>query len=171
MVFIIAIFFNYLRVLEKEYNLAAAARCKSNISIAKAHQTATRNGVKEWSLDAASVDYMTKKNLAIFHDLSVTFYLKDKTEIYLTANQGIIKTDSSDMEVFGNVVVKNGSYMLKTENLHYKHNRRIIFSKVPVKITGDAFDLVADSVSLNLNTNKTIFEGKVEGTLSEKIAL
>jgi len=167
----LAVFISHRRMLGKEKNIVSDIRNNANISIGKAHQTATRNGIKEWNLDAASVNYMVKKNQAIFQDLSITFYLKNKTEVYLTANKGILKIDSNDMEVMGNVVVKNSIYRLKTENLFYRHNQRIIFSKVPVKVSGAAFNLVADSMSLNLNTNKTMFEGKVQGTLREIIRL
>ena len=167
----LTVFVSHRRILEKEENIVSGIQSKANISIGKAHQTAIRNGIKEWSLDAASVNYIVKKNQAIFQDLSVTFYLKNKTEVYLIANKGILKTDSNDMELFGNIVVKNSKYRLKTENLFYRHNKRIIFSKVPVKIAGAAFDLAADSMSLNLNTNKTMFEGNVEGILSESIRL
>jgi len=167
----IVVFVSHRRVLDKEENIVSSIQSKANISIGKAHQTATRNGIKEWSLDAASVNYIVKKNQAIFLDVSVIFYLKDKTEVYLTANKGILNTDSNNMELFGNVVVKNAKYRLKTENLHYKHNKRVISSKVPVIITGTAFDFAADSMSINLNTNNTMLEGKVEGTIVESIRL
>ncbi len=167
----IAVFVSHRRVLDEEENIVSGIQSKANISIGKAHQTATRNGIKEWSLVAASVNYIVKKNQAIFRDVSVIFYLKDKTKVYLTANKGILNTDSNNMELFGNVVVKNVKYRLKTENLHYKHNKRVIFSKVPVIITGGAFDFAADSMSLNLNTNNTMLEGKVEGTIDESIRL
>jgi len=167
----LTVFVSHRRILEKEENIVSGIQSKANISIGKVNQTATRNGIKEWSLDATSVNYIAKKNQAIFQDLSITFYLKDKTEVYLTANKGILKTDSNDMELFGNIVVKNSKYRLKTKNLFYRHNKRIIFSKVPVKVTGASFDLAADSMSLNLNTNKAMFEGKVEGILSESFRL
>ena len=167
----IVVFVSHRRVLDKEENIVSSVQSKANISIGKAHQTATRNGIKEWSLDAASVNYIVKKNQAIFLDVSVIFYLKDKTEVYLTANKGILNTDSNNMELFGNVVVKNAKYRLKTENLHYKHDKRVISSKVPVIITGAAFDFAADSMSINLNTNNTMLEGKVEGTIVESIRL
>lgn len=165
------VFLQYRHVLEKSDTLVSIGQNKANISIGKAHQTATRNGRKEWSLDAASADYMVKNNQAVFKDLSLTFYLKDETMVYVTANQGILKTDSNDMEIYGNVVVKNKDYKLRCENLYYKHDKRIIFSKVPVNITGNSFELVADSMSLNLNTNKALFEGKIRGTFSEHFAL
>ena len=168
---VLIVFFQYRHVLEQNDISVSIGQSKANISIGKAHQTATRNGRKEWSLDASSADYMDKNSQAIFKDLSVTFYLKDETKVYITASQGILKTDSNDMEIYGNVVVRNKYYKLRCENLYYKHDKRILFSKVPVNITGDSFELVADSMSLNLNTNKALFEGKVKGTFSEHFIL
>ncbi len=166
-----AVFVGYRHISDKEDKLVSNIQSKANISIGKAHQTATRNGITEWNLDAASVDYINTKNQAIFHDLALNFFLKDKTNVYIKADRGILNTDSNDMKIFGNVVVENGSYLLKCDNLYYKHNGRIIFSETPVNITGDLFNLVADSMSLDLNTNRSIFEGKVAGTLRERIPL
>ena len=168
---ILLVFLQYRQVLEKNDSPVSIGKSDANIIIGKAHQTATRNGIKEWSLDAASVDYIDKNSKAVFKDLSVTFYLKDGTMVYITANQGILKTDSNDMEIYGNVVVRNKDYKLKCENLYYKHDKRIIFSKTPVNLTGDSLELVADSMSLDLNTEKASFEGKVKGTFSEQFTL
>jgi LPS export ABC transporter protein LptC len=168
---ILAVFLNDRNALESKEADGTIISSKANISIGKAHQTATRNGIKEWSLDAASADYMDTKNRAVFKNLSVTFFLKDNTQVYITADRGILKTDSSDMEIYDNVVIKYTQYKLKCENLYYEHKNRIIFSNVPVNITGDSFQLVADAMSLNLNTNKTLFEGKVKGIFRGGIAL
>lgn len=168
---ILSVFVGYRHISDKGDRLVYPVKSKANISIGKAHQTATRNGIKEWSLDAASADYMNHQEQVIFHDLSLTFFLKDNTKVYVTADQGILKTESNDMELSDNVVVKNKDYRLGCENLHYQHNRKIIFSKVPVNITGTSFNLVADSMRLNLKTNRTVFKGRVKGTLSEKITL
>jgi len=168
---VLIVFLQYRHVLEKNDISVSIGLSKANISIGKAHQTATRNGIREWSLDAASAEYMDKNSQAIFKDLSMTFYLKDETKVYITADKGVLKTDSSDMEIYGNVVVRNKDYELKCENLYYKHDKRILFSKVPVNITGASFELAADSMSLNLNTDKALFEGKVKGTFSDQFTL
>jgi len=75
------------------------------------------------------------------------------------------------MEISKNVVVKYTQFKLRCENLYYEHKKQIIFSNVPVNITGDSFQLVADAMSLNLNTNKTLLEGKVKGTFRGGITL
>ena len=168
---ILTVFFKYRNGIEISDRTGAGIPDKANISIGRAHQTATRNGIKEWSLDAASADYMTEKNQAVFKDLSLTFFLKDRTKVYVTADRGLLKTDSNDMEISNNVVVKYTQYKLRCENLYYEHKKRIIVANVPVNITGDSFQLVADAMSLNLNTNRTLFEGKVKGTFRGGISL
>jgi len=165
---ILSIFISH-RIFDKKNEPISNIDDKADVALHKVHQSATRDGLKEWSLDATKVNYITEKKHADFQDLSVTFYLKDNTEVYLTADQGILKTDSNDLEARGNVVVINGQYRLKTEELRYKKNEHIILSKAPVKITGDSLVLVADSMSLDLNTKQTLFEGKVEGILVGKI--
>ncbi len=107
----------------------------------------------------------------VLNDLSVTFFLKNKQEVYLTANRGILKTDSKDIEITGNVIVKNESSKLFTEKIQYKHGLRLLLSKVPVKIVGNSYRLTADRMSLDLNTNKTVFEGRVEGAFSENFTI
>jgi LPS export ABC transporter protein LptC len=165
---ILSVFLGH-RIFDKEDNFLSDINSNVNISLNKVHQTSTRNGVMEWSLDATSANYLTKEKHANLKDLSVTFYLKDKTEVNLTANQGILKTDSNDIEVKGNVVVKHKGYNLKTEKLSYKDNDHMMLSQAPVKITGDSLVLTADSMSLNLKNKETLLQGKVEGILVGKI--
>ncbi len=163
--------YRYVASETKEKDIVAEVADKANISIGKVQQTSTRNGIVEWRLDAASMNYFAAKGQSVFQDLFVTFYLKDRTKVYLTADMGVLKTVSKNMKVSGHVVVKNKDYQLQTEKLDYHHGKRIITASVPVKITGDAIDLTADSMSLDLETKLTVFQGNVKGTLSEKFIL
>lgn len=168
---ITAVFIGYRRILSKNKNLVLSIQSQASLSINKVHQTATRNGIKEWSLDASSAQYMDSKKQAIFKDLSVTFFLKDESEVYLTADHGILKIDTNDIETSGNVILVNGNYRLKTESLYYEHQNRKIITKVPVQITGNSSHFMADSMSFDLSTKQTLLEGKVEGIFRKNVAL
>jgi len=168
---VIAVFINYRRILENPEKLISSLPGDANLSIGKIHQTSTKNGVKEFTLDAASAYYTASKKTVVLDDVSVTFFLKNKQEVYLTASKGILKTDSKDIEITGNVIVKNESSRLFTEKIQYKHGLHLLLSKVPVKIVGNLFQLTAERMSLDLNTNKTVFEGRVEGAFSENFAI
>jgi LPS export ABC transporter protein LptC len=165
------VFINYRQAMKPRNSSISTPQGDASISIGKVHQTATRNGVKEWSLDARAVHYIEEERQAVFDDLSVLFFLEDNKQVVLKADRGILKTDSNDIQVTGNVEMKSDIYRLNAESLYYEYDQRIIFSKVPVKIIGNSFDLVADSMSLNLSTKRTLLEGNVEGIFSESITL
>ena len=165
------VFINYRRAMKPHAVDISSPPDDASISIGKVHQTATRNGITEWRLDARSAHYVEEQQQAVFDDLSVLFFLKDNKQVTLKADRGTLKTDSNDIEVTGNVEMKSDMYRLSAERLNYAHDRRIIFSKVPVKIVGNSFDLAADKMSLNLSTNRTLLEGNVEGIFSENIRL
>jgi len=143
----------------------------ATLSIGKIHQTATRKGKKEWSLEASSAHYIDKTSQMVLKDLSVIFFLKDNNEVTLTADRGILKTESNDIAVSGNVVLNNKEYKLLTEKLNYAHARRVLYSSAPVIITGTSSQLAADSISFDLNSNKITMEGSVEATIAKNFKL
>ena len=168
---IIAVFSTYRNILDETAGLKSVIHSAAKMSLGKLHHTATRDGVIEWSLDASSAKLLDEKKQLILDDLSVVFYMKDGEKAYLTAEKGFLHTESNDIEVAGNVVVKNDNYVLKTEKLNYEHTRRILFSNVSVEISSDSEKLTADSISFDLNTKKTMLEGNVKGIFSENIKL
>jgi LPS export ABC transporter protein LptC len=143
----------------------------ATLSIGKIQQTATRRGKKEWSLEANSAHYIDKTNQMVLRDLSVIFFLEDNSEVTLAADRGVLQTDSNDIAVSGNVVLNNKEYKLLTEKLNYVHDRRVLYSDAPVIITGASTRLAADSISLDLNSNKIIMDGRVEATIAKKFKL
>ena len=143
----------------------------ATLSIGKIHQTATRKGKKEWSLEASSAHYIDKTNQMVLKDLSVIFFLEDSSEVTLVADRGILETVSKDIAVSGNVVLNNKDYKLLTEKLNYAHDRRVLYSNAPVIITGDSARLAADSISFDLNSKKVTMDGSVEATIAENFQL
>lgn len=167
----VVIFIGYRQVSRAPDLLLSAVQKSADLSIGEIDQTATHNGKKQWRLKAGSATYLEAKKQMILKDLDVTFYLADGGKAFLTARQGILKTDSNDIEVAGNVVVKNGPYRLDAQRLYYRHAQRIIFSTTPVRIAGNAAEVTADSASLDLNTNRIVLDGNVRGNFAEDMAL
>jgi LPS export ABC transporter protein LptC len=143
----------------------------ATLSIGKIHHTATRKGKKEWSLEAASANYIGETSQMVLEDLKVTFFLDDASEMTLTADKGNLNTDSNDIEVSGNVVVINREYKLLTEGLNYAHDKRLLYSTTPVTISGPEAHLAADKISFDFNTKKVTLEGSVETTLANNFTL
>ena len=144
---------------------------KASISIGKVHQTATKDGAKQWSLVADSAHYIEKENRALFENLEVVFFMEDGSEATMTADRGYLQTDSNDIQVEGNVQVDYGTYHIETMALDYNHESRFLHTDDQVKVSGEFFTLTADAVSVDLNTQKSDFFGNVKGVFSEGIVL
>ena len=168
---IIGIYIGFRQDSKTSQAIPESVEPDATLSIGKIHQTATRKGKKEWSLEASSAHYIDKTNQMVLKDLKVIFFLKDNSQITLTAKRGILKTDSNDIEVSDHVVVKNEEYELLTDSLKYAHDRRLLYSSTPVTISGTSALLAADSISFDLNSKKLILQGSVETTIDKNFAL
>jgi lipopolysaccharide export system protein LptC len=168
---VIVVYIGYQQLSNAPNMILSTIEDGSDMSIGRIQQTATRDGKREWSLEASSARYSQSKKEVILNDLAMTFFLDDESEVYLTAQKGVLNTSTNDIEVTGNVVVKRETYELTTEKLNYRHDKRIVFSTVPVLIVGDDAKISADSASLNLNTKKLRLKGHVESSLSENISM
>jgi LPS export ABC transporter protein LptC len=155
------------QVIESE---APYVEPNATLSIGKIHQTATRNGKKEWSLEADSAHYIEEDNQMVLKDLKVVFFLRDNSEINLKADQGVLKIDSNDIEVSGNVVLKSQEYNLATEKLAYAHDQRLLHSNTQATIFSRSTQLTADSMAFDLNAKKLTLEGSVETIINQNFA-
>ena len=129
--------------------------------IAGIHQSATRDGRTEWSLDAATGQYILAENKILLRDLTVTFYTKTGRKVFLTAKRGTVRTDTHDMEAHEDVVARDDLYRLETEKMRYQHESRLIEMDAPVKISGQAGEISGDSLAIDLNTNIMVMQGNV----------
>jgi len=163
---VVSVFIGYQKVSNVPDLLLDSIKDGANLSLGKIKQTATRDGIKEWSLEAGSALYIENEKKAVLKNLFITYYLKDRSEVYIEAEQGILQTDTNDIEVSGNVVIRNDSYQLKTRRLTYEHEQRLIISNDPVHITGDDVELSAATLKYDLNANKIVLRGNVEAAIS-----
>jgi len=163
---VVSVFIGYQRVSNVPDLLLDSIKDGANLSLGKIRQTATRDGIKEWSLEAGSALYIENEKKAVLKDLFITYFLKDRSEVYIEAEQGILQTDTNDIEVSGNVVIRNESYQVKTRRLIYEHERRLIISNDPVYISGDDVELSAATLKYDLNANKIVLTGNVEAAIA-----
>ncbi len=163
---IVSVFIGYRQVSTAPELLLTSIKEGANLSLGKIRQTATRDGIKEWSLEADSANYMEAENKVDLKKLAVTYFLEDNREVYLEADQGILQTDTNDIEVSGNVVIRNDEYQMKTEHLNYDHGQRIIICDQSIRIWGQDGELKAESAKYDLNADKIVLKGNVVATVS-----
>ena len=140
---------------------------KTLIALGTMRQTSTRNGIKEWTLDATSARILKEEHLAVLEDVSVHFFLTNGGEIHLTSRSGSIDTETQDMTFSDTVVVRHQDRRLETDQLQYEKKRHIIYSTTPVVLTTPQAKLTADQLTVNLNAHVVHLKGNFEGFFSE----
>ena len=160
---VVAVFINY-RFFASKDDLLTMLKSKATVSLDKVEHTATKNGVKEWGLKAESVNYYQNKNEAIFKNINLVFFDKNKPSATLTAKKGHLNTETNDIVATGHVFVVHDKLTLETETLDFNNKKRIISSDVPVKLVREESQVTADSMHMDLNTNITTLKGNVKGT-------
>ncbi|SMC83599.1 lipopolysaccharide export system protein LptC [Desulfocicer vacuolatum DSM 3385] len=136
---------------------------KTLVALGAMRQTSTRNGIKEWTLDAESARILKEKNLAVLEDVSVFFFLTNGEKIHLTSRSGTIDTKQHDISLSDTVVVRHLDQILETDRLQYEKKRHIIYSITPVTITTPRAKLTADRLTMDLNENVVQLKGNFEG--------
>jgi lipopolysaccharide export system protein LptA len=161
-----AVYVGYRRPSPPDDGDSPPALTPESMTIAGIHQSASRDGRTQWSLDAASGQYRLSEKKVLLQDLHVTFFTRQGREVFLTAKHGTVMTDSNDMEAHDEVVARNELYRLETQRLTYRHEARVIESDTAAKITGPAGEISGDALSINLDTNQMVLKGHVLGTLA-----
>jgi lipopolysaccharide export system protein LptC len=148
-------------------NLISTIQKNASLAIGNVHQVSTRDGIKEWILDAKSAHVVDESKQLMLEDVTVVYFVKNGQEVRLTGDRGILKTESKDIELTGRVVLTYTDYTLKTEQINYDHGQRILFTSTPVHITGKSVDLTADTMKYDINANQTWFQKNVEVSMRE----
>jgi LPS export ABC transporter protein LptC len=164
---IVSVFVGYRQVSNTPELLLASIKEGANLSLGKIRQTATRDGRKEWRLEADSANYREAENKVDLKNLSVIYFLEDNREVYLRADRGILITDTNDIEFLGNVMIRNEAYQMNTEHLNYEHGRRIIICDQSIRIWGQDGELTAASAKYDLKADKITLKGNVVATVSQ----
>ena len=153
---------SYLHLREEPEALHSVLPKGSDVSLNRIHHVATRDGVKEWTLDAESAQYEKAGSKTVFKDICVTFFLDDGKTIRLNSCGGVVFTDTKDMEVWGEVVARSGTDEVNTYKLRYQHKTQTIFTETPVVIKGGGMEITGDSLTFNLQTEQVVVLGRVK---------
>jgi LPS export ABC transporter protein LptC len=152
-------------------DLSPAIQSEVGMAARRVKQTAIRDGVTDWRLDAAGARLVENGELAVVERPEVVFFMENRENITLTAREGRLRTGSNDLRMSGDVVVRDETYRLETEELRYQHEARRLISETPVTLSGEAMTLEADRAELDLEAGRATFEGNVKGTFGDDFPL
>jgi len=143
----------------------------ATMALTKVSQTAVKDGTKEWHLEAAAATLLEAEYKMVLERPEVEFYMQNGDVLTLTAREGTLDTETNDIQVSGQVVVRHREYTLTGEAFAYHHERQLLTSQSPVEIHSRRLNLSADRMTVDLNTQETGLAGNVKGILNDAISL
>ncbi|MBI3398218.1 MAG: LPS export ABC transporter periplasmic protein LptC, partial [Deltaproteobacteria bacterium] len=140
----------------------------ADIRIDKARYVETKDGRKEWELEADSAQYFKDDNLIVFENVKVVFYSKDGIYYTLKGRQGRLRNDTKDIDVAGDVVATSeDGYQLKTDTLKYTAAVRQITTKDRVVFTGHNMRIEGIGLLADMATERVSVLAKVKTVLKD----
>ncbi len=138
-----------------------------DLSLQKIDYTETRDGVRRWSLQADSAAHNLTEGAARIEDVTLTFYdSRGGGDVTLTARSGELKTETREVEVSGEVVIRSSrGYVLYTDHLHYRDAERMVKTDAAVRVVAPGFEVTGTGLQLNVESHALVLLSKVEARL------
>lgn len=165
---LVVIFVRHRAAIKKIDPPTVPEKTEADLSINHFQHVATENGVKKWTLEAASARLYSARNIAELNDISVIFFRENDQNISMTAKSGEVNTQTHNMTLSGDIIALMPPYRLTTERLNYDHHSRIMASQTPTEIEGDGQWFKADTLEYGIDSQIIRCSGNVEGEFIEK---
>jgi LPS export ABC transporter protein LptC len=127
----------------------------ADLQLNRVKYTETREGIKEWELEAASVRYFGDENTLFFEQVKATFFGKNQETYVLVGKRGKINTQTKALEVFDGVKLDSSDgYQMQTQSLKYQAERRELMTSDPVEMSGPQLRVQGTGLIVELNRQR-----------------
>ncbi len=131
------------------------AEIAADLKLDRVHYTETREGEKEWDLDAASAVYFKEGNTVLLEKIRATFFGREKEIYFLEAEKGTFNTQTRVVEVWGDVKIDSSTgYHGRTQHLRYEAEKKELLTSDPVEMKGPELELEGVGLILDLNQER-----------------
>ena len=139
----------------------------ADLKLDRLHYTETREGVKEWELEATSAAYFEKENMVVLEKVRAVFYGKERQSYILVGERGRFHTQTKVIEVYGGVKIDSSDgYHLRTQSLKYQADQRELRTSDPVEMRGPDLHVNGVGMIVELNSQRVTISGGVTAVLS-----
>jgi LPS export ABC transporter protein LptC len=118
-----------------------------DVRLQRARFTEVKDGVVEWHLSAARVEYEQGSGLGRLWEVEVTFYPTKGQPILIRSERGTFDSKAKDIRFLGNVRGTADPYRLYSESLHYLAGRRLLETQEAARL--ESADLQVAGVGLH----------------------
>ncbi len=127
----------------------------ADLKLDRLRYTETREGVKEWELEAASAQYFKEEGTVVFEKVKATFFGKNQEIYKLEGEKGKLNTQTKAIEAFDGVKMESSDgYRLETRTLCYLADKKELSTPDPVEINGPQGQITGIGLTVDLKHQK-----------------
>ena len=144
--------------------------CRGNVdlSLKEISYTETREGTAVWTLVADSAAHNIGAGTTHIENIRMTFYdVNGLGDMTLTARSGELMSESREVSVAGDVVVKSPKgYILYTDWLHYREADRIARTDAPVRLVSATMEVTGTGMRLDVGGRSVVLLTDIRARLA-----
>jgi LPS export ABC transporter protein LptC len=129
--------------------------------------TETKEGKKEWELEAASALYFKEKGTVVLNKVKATFFGKNQETYVLVGEKGVLNTVTKAIEVYEGVRIDTSEgYQVRTTSLKYRAESRELSTTDRIVMSGPQMRVEGVGLVLDLEKQRVRILDEVQTTLS-----
>jgi LPS export ABC transporter protein LptC len=140
----------------------------ADLKLDRVRYTETREGVKEWELEAICAQYFKEESTVFFDKVKATFFGKNGERYVLVGEKGKFNTQTKVIEVFDGITLKSSDgYQMCTRSLKYQAEKRELCTSDAIEITGPQLRVEGIGLIVELDRQQLKVLRQVTTTLSQ----
>lgn len=144
-----------LKTPSEEKGQPALSSVAADLQLKKVKYTETREGVKEWELEAFSVGYFQEEGIVVCEKVKATFFSENEVSYTLTGVQGKFHTKTKVIEVSGGVKIDStDGYHLRTSSIKYLAEKKELITADLVEMEGPRFKVEGQGMIVDINRQR-----------------
>ena len=134
-----------------------------DLALEDLHYTQNEDGQRSWTLDADKAEYQRDSSLAKLEVVKLLFYDAGQFgDLSLHANQGQLAQETSQVDVWGNVILTTGrGDQLFTERLHYDDQVRQLSTEDPIRFLSPQLELTGTGLQIDIDQGRMLVKKDV----------
>jgi len=128
--------------------------------------TEMQQGKKFWTLCASEAKYFQGEQKTALKTVHLTFHMERDQQIQVESEQGIMYAGTKNIELRDSVrAILPDGYVMTMEKAFYDHNKKLVFSDVPIHISGPGVEVDGNSWEYKIPDHVASLNGGVKVSL------
>ena len=150
----------------KEAALLKIMSEKIDLQVKDVHYTEVGDPDSVWEINADTARYAKKDDLVFFDNIRVKLIMSDGRTFVMTGNSGRLRTDTRDIEIFGNVeVISDKGDRFTTDRLNYSSSDKRVYTDKHVTMKNPRIEISGIGMTLLMETEKVSLLSRVSAII------